>query len=195
MAEPFDGFFAGLQAGYEDNQADTTAFKLMPADSGIGPNTTHRSGDGVAYGLFLGYDYLLTDTVFIGIQSDFSLSTAAFKHGSLDNGGARVSIKNHYSLALRLGLKLSDNLGIYGRVGLSSSKIWIKSLAEEAATTGYEYGYSEKFNYEAGVGLQYMLTSHLFSRLEYLYADKEATSFTDYLTRSQRLMLGVGIGF
>lgn len=198
-AEPFNGFFAGLLGGYEINQARSTPFTMLPAGAITGPDQARHGGNGFAYGLFLGYDFRLTDRVFIGIEDDLSYSTAHFKHISLDgNGvpiegeGAQVSMKHYNSLALRFGLKLSDDLGVYGRVGLATSKIRIRSLA---AASGYEYGYAEKFNYEVGAGLQYTLTGKLFSRLEYIYADKETTDRFDYLSGSHRVMAGVGIGF
>jgi outer membrane immunogenic protein len=190
----YNGFYFGLEGGYESNDSGATAVQPDTA----GSLQERRGGTGPAYGLFAGYAFELSKRWFAGIEGSASLSNAGFRFITLDGAGApiegqgvRVATKQSFALSAQLGYMVTDRLGVYGRLGLPGAKISYKSL-EGGGTIASDHSYFS--SYLAGGGLQYALGEHLFTRLEYTYSDLEIGPF-GALDGRHRVMLGIGLGY
>jgi outer membrane immunogenic protein len=180
----YNGFYFGLEGGYEANGSRATA---------ILPDQT--DGSGPAYGLFMGYAFELSKHWFAGLEGSASLSNAGFRLIDIDEAGApadgqgvRVSTRQSVALSAQLGYMVTDRLGLYGRLGLPGARISYKDLATGSAIGGRSSYFS---SYQAGGGLQYALGKHLFTRLEYTYSDLKIGP----LDGRHRVMVGIGLGY
>lgn len=193
----YNGFYFGLEGGYESNGSAAPAIRLEAPEPAGSLSQERRGGSGPAYGLFMGYAFELSERWFLGIEGGASLSHAGFKFVDLDEAGApiegqglRVAMKQSFSLSAQLGYMLTDRLGVYGRLGLPGAKISYKSL--DGGTIDSDSSYFS--SYLAGGGLQYALGQHLFTRLEYTYSNLEVGPF-GALDGRHRVMLGIGLGY
>lgn len=192
----YNGFYFGLEGGYESN--GSTADHLTIGQPPIGSATQERrGGTGLAYGLFLGYDFELSPRWFAGVEGSASMSNADIKFVDLDGApagaqGVKVVMKNSFALSAQLGYMVLDRLGLYARVGLPGARIKYKSLAPGSPAMGGDSSYFS--TYQVGAGLQYAVGRHLFTRLEYTYSDLELGP-AGALDGRHRVMLGIGLGY
>lgn len=138
--------------------------------------------DGVAYGLALGYDHAIGDSVIVGVEAgvDFFDNEVS---GTIGTTRYDVDAKRDLDVAARIGTKLTDNVLLYGKVGYSNARV--KSRFTTGATTLVD---SENLDgVRVGGGLEVALNDRVYAKAEYRYTDYEAG-----ISRNQVL---TGIGF
>lgn len=180
-AEPFDGPFVGVQAGWEQTDVGTASTPL--GDLAIG-----RSNDTVTGGVFAGYDYKLTPKIVAGVEAGINLTDS--DDLTRTAGGTSIAIDPERSLDLtaRLGYLVTDTTLVYARGGYSNVR------AESARTTaaGTLSDTANRDGWLLGAGVERALSPTISSRLEYRYTD---LSDGDGKFDRHQLLLGIAYRF
>lgn len=169
---PFGDSRQGSGAGGGHETRDWTGFYLgthvgllSGSTRGNLPGAANFAFDGepsgVAGGILGGYNHQIGNIV-LGVEADATFSDAA--DGILNNVfGARMAVKDMYSLRGRLGYAIEDSL-LYVTGG------YVIARAEYDSTSG-PLANNETFEgFQVGGGIEHMLTESLSLRGEYLYA-------------------------
>lgn len=183
-AQSFSGPYVGADIGYDSGS--------MRSESGWTSNNGDfsdnyeqgRSINGIAGGVFVGYDHRLNDKVFAGVELRAGYSGATFdehddilvEEYDLDrHGHISYKTKESFSATARLGYMLNENTGVYVRGGVVKTKI--KAVNDFGFDVSYdpiteEYGQifeASDNNTGAvfGAGLETSVTSKVTLRMEY----------------------------
>jgi outer membrane immunogenic protein len=180
-AEPFDGPFVGVQAGWE--QADVGTASTPLGDLALG-----RSNDTVTGGLFAGYDYKLTPRIVAGVEAGINLTDS--DDLARTAGGTTVAIDPERSLDLtaRLGYLATDTTLVYARGGYSNLRA--ETVRTTAAGTLSDTG--NRDGWLLGAGVERTLSDTISTRLEYRYTD---LSEGDGKFDRHQLLVGVAYRF
>jgi outer membrane immunogenic protein len=182
MAEPFDGPYVGLQAGYEANDVSnpTTELGVMTYDDSQGSFTG---------GIYAGFDKKVTSNLVLGAEAGFGLASNDSFDGTI--GGSAASISPDWSLDLtaRAGYLLDSKSLLYVRGGYENDRI------EATALDANSFRLSESENrdgWTAGAGLERQLLQNVSARLEYRYSD---LSDGDDTWKRHRVLTGLSYRF
>lgn len=180
-AEPFNGPFVGVQAGWE--QADVGTASTPLGDLAIG-----RSNDTVTGGIFAGYDYKLSPRIVAGIEAGINLTDSDDLVRTA--GGTTVSIDPERSIDLsaRLGYLVADTTLVYLRGGYSN----VRAETALADAAGTRFDKANLDGWLVGGGVERALSDSLSTRLEYRYSD---LSEGDGKFDRHQLLLGVAYRF
>ncbi|NIJ15637.1 outer membrane immunogenic protein [Sphingobium vermicomposti] len=164
FADVFSGPYVGAQISRD-------AYEIKAEDVDLGGGATLSfdglSANGVGGGLYVGYDYALSNAVFFGVEANANLSSASL---SADLGGladAKIRARESFGLSARLGYMLADNTGVYARGGWQSTKF--KSSLSDGVDT-----FTTKTTQDAlvyGAGLETRVGAQTSIRVEYLIED------------------------
>lgn len=168
-AEGFQGFYAGLEGGYDGYEvkvddidiSDVAGFPATASFDGL-------SGNGAVGGVFAGY-HLGGRTTFVAIEGFAQFSGASVGVSAtdgVDTVGLKVEAKESFGAAARLGMKVNQATGVYARIG------WLTTKFEGTLDDGVDI-YSDSTNEDAiqyGVGLETMVSDQVSLRSEYLRA-------------------------
>lgn len=169
QAEGFQGLYAGVEGGFDNYEVKVDDVDITDL---VGIDATGSfdglSGNGVMGGLFAGY-HLGSGNTFVAIEgfaqfSDASMSISATD--GIDTIGASISAKESFGVAARLGVKVNNATGVYGRVGWLSTNF--ESKLNDGFDTYTENEYEDAIQY--GVGLETMVSEKVSLRAEYLMA-------------------------
>lgn len=159
MAEAYSGPYVGAEIGRE-------GYEVKAKNMAIGSLTVSAdgiSGNGVVGGIFAGYDFALSKSIFAGVEATVNLSSAKISASATDGVStisAAVKARESFGGSARLGAMLNDSTGIYARLG------WIRTKFEvEAMGTVLGHNHREAFQY--GGGLETRVTNHATLRVEY----------------------------
>ena len=148
-ADSFDGPFAGVQLGWQQDRRSATT-SLVP------PTTTRVKGDGLVYGGQLGYDANLGSVV-IGVEGSITGRTGSNNSAALDlETGRTINVTG------RAGFLVSSNSLLYARGGYSNARF---SITNPAGNSENRDGYT------FGAGYERSLTDSIFARIEYAFSD------------------------
>lgn len=180
-AEPFNGPFVGVQAGWEQTDVGT-------ASTPLGSTSINNSNDTVTGGVFAGYDYKLTPKVVAGVEAGINLSDSDDLVSS--NGGRTASIDAERSIDLsaRLGYLVTDNTLVYARGGYSNVRA--ETTLTNAAGTLRDR--SNLDGWLVGAGIERAISQNISTRLEYRYSD---LSEGDGKFDRHQLLMGVAYRF
>ena len=178
--DEWSGPYIGLQAGYTWGDADV-AYDV-PAMTG---NFTHAllnrrqtltsdpDPDGFIGGIYAGYNWLLQDDWLIGIEGDWSFSsaddTAAITDpngNTLPNVTTKVEQNWDASLRLRAGKVMGDYLP-YVTAGIAWADL-------DVTLQGSSNSYTESMTFTGwtiGAGLEMKINENLHGRIQYRYTD------------------------
>lgn len=182
FAEDFNGPFAGVQAGYEQSEAQdpSTELGVLAYDDEVQTFTG---------GLFLGYDRQVAPRFVLGVEGGFDLSSDDTLEGTI--GGNLASIDPEWSLDLtaRAGFMPDQASLVFVRGGYENAQI--ETTARDAA--GAQFTESEnRDGWVIGAGYERQLTQGIFGRVEYRYSD---LSDGDDTWDRHRALLGVSYRF
>ena len=165
-AETFSGPFIGAQIS-----RDAYEVKAEGTDLGFATlDLDGLSGNGVGGGLYVGYDYALSNTVFFGVEANANFSGASIS-AQLDDGvdsvSGKIKARESFGLTARLGAMIAENTAVYARGGWQSTKF--KAQAFDGVDS-----YSSKTMQDAlvyGAGLETRIAAQTSVRIEYLIED------------------------
>ncbi|WP_449471977.1 outer membrane protein [Sphingobium chungangianum] len=196
FAEVFSGPFVGAQISRDAYEVKAEETDLGFADlsfDGI-------SANGVGGGLYVGYDYALTNSIFFGVEANANLSSASASINltdGVDSIGGKVRARESFGLSARLGTMLSDSTGIYARGGWQSTKFKL------SYNDGVD-SFTSKDTQDAlvyGAGLETRLGAQTSVRVEYLIEDFGSAGLNSDLgtnglrVDNNKLSLGVSYRF
>ncbi len=165
-AETFNGPFVGVQISRDAYEVKAEGVQV---DESVEANFDGLSGNGIGGGLYAGYDLALGSTVFVGVEGNANLSGASISASATDGTDAvqllKVQAKESFGLSGRLGAMVSDDAGLYARLGWQSTKFKVSGEAFDgsASTTQDAFVY--------GAGLETRLTPVASLRVEFLIED------------------------
>lgn len=179
-AEPFNGPFVGVQAGW--NQNDIGAL-----DSDLGVVGVDRKRDSLVGGVYAGYDHKIGSNFVIGAEAGFNVGVddKITRRGAVDT----IVNPNHaFDISARAGYLVNDKSLIYVRGGYDN-------MRARTTVAGPDVALSSKDNYDGwlvGGGFERALGDNVSTRLEYRYSDlgSGASNFDRH-----QVLLGVAYRF
>jgi outer membrane immunogenic protein len=159
-AEPFNGPFVGVQAGWSQDDVGTPSTPL--GDVGV-----NRSQDSLSGGVFLGYDYKISPRVVVGAEAGVQLG--ADDSIVRDNGTSLVTIdpKRSLDLTARAGYLVNDDTLVYARGGYTNARV--RTSIQDSA--GIRSASADRDGWLVGGGVEHALSDNVSARLEYRYSD------------------------
>ena len=179
--DSWSGPYIGLQAGYVWGDADVT-YDVPAATPG---NYTHQllfrrqtltsdpDPDGFIGGIYAGYNWLLQDNWLIGVEGDWSFSSADDTAAITDPNGntlpnitTKVEQNWDASLRLRAGKVMGDYLP-YVTAGIAWADL-------DVTLQGSSNSYTESMTFTGwtiGAGLEMKINENLHGRIQYRYTD------------------------
>lgn len=193
----FDGGYVGVQGGYDwfSNNAKST--------TGGTSSRNGANGNGGEAGIFAGYGqtFELSDMVpgrfYVGAEAEGGFYTG---DNTQANAQASTRARPDYStgVALRLGYLVLPNALTYVKVGYQHTGVDY-DVTPVAGTTASDYRSFD--GVRAGAGIDYLLTDHLFTRVEYDYTSYgnagivTGATNTGFSPQEHQVRLGVGLHF
>ncbi|PTQ07825.1 hypothetical protein CLG96_16945 [Sphingomonas oleivorans] len=180
-AEPFNGPFVGVQAGWNKDDLGTPSTPL--GDLQVG-----RSQDAFVGGVFAGYDYKIAPRIVIGAEGgvNFGADDSIVR----TSGTSRLTIdpKRSLDLTARAGYLVTDNTLIYGRAGYTN----VRARTTLTDATGTRSASSNRDGWLIGGGAERAVAQNISTRLEYRYSD---LSEGDGKFDRHQILLGVAYRF
>jgi outer membrane immunogenic protein len=173
-AAPFTGLRAEAIAGYDSLESGE--------DDDDGQQTNGDDGDesinGIAYGVGVGYDFDLGGVV-AGIEGEFTESTGKQDFDeTLDAPfSGRIETGRDLYVGGRVGVKVAPTTLVYAKAGYTNTAI-------EGAFEGQDAGDRFEFDsnvdgYRLGAGVEQMLASNSYAKIEYRYSNYSNLDFSD----------------
>lgn len=185
-AEPFNGPYVGVQAGWQD---DNNRFTLR---SPGGTSTESLSGSSFAYGAQLGYDAKVGENFVLGAEAFLTGDTNKVRSGNSTFDGGR-------------------SLGLLARAGILAGPrtlVYLKGGWENGRFTYQENGIGVSTNrdgWSLGGGLEQAITDAVSARVEYRHTkfnsfsssalDAALGSTAEARVNRDRVMVGVNYRF
>lgn len=165
-AETFSGPYVGAQIS-----RDSYEIKAEGTDLGFAAlDLDGLSANGIGGGLYVGYDYALSNTVFFGVEANANYSGASLSAeltDGTDSINGKVRARESFGLSGRLGAMLSDSTAVYAKGGWQSTKFKLNAF------DGVD-SYKAKDTQDAlvyGAGLETRISAQTSIRVEYLIED------------------------
>ena len=160
----WSGFYAGVFAG--------GAHGVWTVDFYRNNNHGHaeEGADGVAFGVYGGYNYQFANRFVIGAELDLGKSTASQNNNIFDNDTSLARFGVFGSARARFGYAL-DRLLLFGTVGVAAANL--SNNIQKGRNAGEEVVWEDqvKAGITAGAGAEYAFTGNWVGRLEYVYTD------------------------
>ena len=160
QAEPFNGPYVGVQAGWSQDDLGTPSTPL-------GDVAVDRSRDSFSGGVFAGYDVKVSPNVVLGAEA--GLQVAADDRISRDTGSALVTVdpKRSIDLTARAGYLVNDDTLLYARGGYTNARV--RTAVQDAA--GLRSASADRDGWLIGGGVERAISDNVSARLEYRYSD------------------------
>lgn len=110
--------------------------------------------DGVTYGIVAGVDAPVAKGVIVGAEATLEDSTVK---------GLGISASRELGLAVRAGVKLTDSVLAYGKVGYAKARFEAAGTNAGVSLEGVRYG----------GGIEYAVTKNLYANVEYRRSEYE----------------------
>lgn len=191
----FDGAYVGAMGGYD--------WFSGHAKSGVGGGASRNQADGsgATAGVFAGYgqtfDLPGAGTFYLGAEGEGSFYTG-------DNTQGNALAQNHVSpdysagASLRIGYLVLPDALLFARIGWAHTGVDFDTTPVGGSTT---HDYRSFDGIRAGGGVDYMVTDHLFTRIEYVYTDYGRAGVTSgplntgFEPEEHQIRVGVGVHF
>ncbi|MDE1148965.1 MAG: porin family protein [Azospirillaceae bacterium] len=159
----FDGGYVGANAGYD-------WFGAHPRAKVAGQQSTpDNQAQGFNGGVFAGYGQTVYDNIYVGAESEVNFYTADRTFGD-SLGNYRTQPDYGFGVSARVGYVVQPDLLLFARVGWQHTMVDYDTI--QPGTNGAIQQYSHEYNgVRYGVGGDYAIDEHLFTRLEYDYTD------------------------
>lgn len=167
-AEPFSGPYVGAEITHDSFELDSDDIDL---GGGATASIDSLNGNGVGLGLYAGYDYLVSESFFVGGELNLNFSDAEMKLGfddGVDTQQARFQAKESYGISGRAGYKINNSTAIYGRLG------WVDTKFKESQSVNGIKVFGDKHTNDGflyGAGLQSFIGDNASIRVEYTATD------------------------
>ncbi|KZM49654.1 outer membrane protein [Labrenzia sp. OB1] len=176
------GLYVGGNLGWSFGQFDNRAG---------GNDGLDTDANGVAGGLYTGYNFQVTPNVVVGAEADFSLTDLEENKTS---NGLTVQSKSDWNSNIRARLGYSfDRYLVYGAGGLALADLEVSGNGDSDSKTA--------LGWTLGAGGEAAITNNLSAKLEYVYQDfgeqdfnLNGTAVSSDLSTSQ-VRLGLGYKF
>jgi outer membrane immunogenic protein len=158
QADPFNGAYAGVEAGWEDTRGSI--------------------GSGLSYGALLGYNAKVGEQFVVGLEGKIGLSTADYELTRTIAGGTIAEdgkAGRSLGIAGRAGFLASPSTLFYGKVGYENVRTKIEQV--NTPTGGTPTTTNLGFNTDAvvlGLGVEHAFTDRVSLRVGYDYTDGKA---------------------
>lgn len=159
-AEPFNGPYVGVQAGWSQNDVGRPSTPL-------GDISVNRSSDNLSGGIYAGYDARVSPNFVVGAEAGLELGVDdSFQR---DLGADRVTIdpKRSFDLTARAGYLAGDDTLIYARGGYANARV--ATSIEDVA--GVRRASANRDGWLVGGGIEQALGDNVSARVEYRYSD------------------------
>jgi len=167
LAAPLSGPYVGVEGSHD-------AYEVKAQNLDFGPYTISAdglSGNGIAGGIYAGYDLPVSSAAFVGVEAGFNYSGAAIS-ASATNGAntlsASVKARETYSISARLGFKPAASTGLYAKLGYANTRFKTTAYAN---TTELFADSRSKGAFVYGGGIETSLTDKVSVRAEFTVAD------------------------
>ncbi|TWB75364.1 outer membrane immunogenic protein [Nitrospirillum amazonense] len=157
----FDGGYVGANAGYDWFNAH------QRATVGGQQSTPSHETQGFNGGLFAGYGQTVYDNIYVGAEGEANFYTGDRTYSDA-LGSYRVQPNYSAGVSARLGYVVQPDLLLFGRVGYQHTSIDTTNALTGGASRQYAQDYD---GVKYGVGADYAIDEHLFTRIEYDYTD------------------------
>ncbi|MGJ5181623.1 outer membrane protein [Bradyrhizobium oligotrophicum] len=158
------GFYAGAFAG--------GAHGLWTVDFYRNNNHGHaeEGADGVAFGLYGGYNYQFANRFVVGAEVDLGKSTASQSNDIFDNDSSYAKYGMFGSVRARVGYAF-DRLLVFGTLGVGIANL--TNNIQKGRNAGEQVVWEDqvKAGLTTGVGVEYAFTNNWVGRGEYVYTD------------------------
>lgn len=198
QSAPFSGPRVEVIAGYDHNRSG----------SGVDIDTSRdlkQSIEGVTYGVGIGYDAAVGDTLRIGAEAELSDSSAKWDNNNNTPNTfnlGRVDAGRDIYVGGRVGVVASPNVLVYAKAGYTNARYNLLgtdgsvNLDQHLDTDGYRLG----------TGVEYQLDSNAYIKAEYRYSNYTRAEFDfegstpdssrfDIDTDRHQVVVGVGMRF
>ena len=172
FAEVTSGARAEVMVGYDEVSIDLSDFGLA----------NESQGD-VAYGVGLGYDFAVSPNAALGIDVEYSDSSAKFEYAVAPETLVASTGRDLY-VGARATFAVSDSFNLYAKAGYTNARV--KIVYDDGVTAISESGNGEGIR--GGIGGQVSF-GKAYGFAEYRYSNYEAG-----ISRNQG-MVGLGIRF
>lgn len=161
----WSGFYVGVHGGY--------AFSSFEDDA----NTLIGGADGGLIGVTGGYNYMVTPQFLLGVEADFAFTGVSKSNAPFFGVIARGEVDDMLTLRGRAGYSI-DRALLYVTGGFAASK---NAIGLTTPFTGF-YGYQATFQpgWALGAGVEYMITSNLSAKGEYIFTSTGSDSYFDF---------------
>lgn len=160
----WSGFYAGAFGG--------GAHGLWTVDFYRNNNHGHaeEGADGLAFGVYGGYNYQFANRFVVGGELDLGKSTASQQNDIFDNDTSLAKFGVFGSARVRVGYAF-DRLLLFGTVGVGVANI--SNNIQKGRNAGEEVVWEDqvKAGISAGAGVEYAFTRNWVGRGEYVYTD------------------------
>ena len=168
LAAPLAGPYVGVEGSHDSYEVKAKNVDL----GGTIVSADGLSGNGVAGGIYAGYDMPVTASTFVGVEAGVNYSGAGISFLATDGGsnstGASVKARETYSIAARLGMVVGGSTGLYAKVGYANTRF--KASLSQNGTEQFADSRSQgAFVY--GGGIETGLTHNVSVRAEFTVAD------------------------
>lgn len=159
-AEPFNGPYAGVQAGVAHN-------KVGPIDTDIGTATINRSPDDYTAGIFAGYNFKPAEKIVLSAEGGFNVgfddTVTRAGAGTL----ASIDPQNSFDIGARAGYLVTDNTLLYVRGSYEN----MRATFRITDATGSRYSKESLDGFSIGGGVERAISERISARIEYRYSD------------------------
>ncbi len=176
------GIYLGGNLGWAFGSFDNRAGNITGLDADT---------NGVAGGLYTGYNFQVTPNVVVGAEADFSLTDL---EKSKTSGGLALKSKSDWNSNIRARIGYSfDRYLVYGAGGLALADLEVSGNGDKDSKTA--------LGWTLGVGGEAAVTDRISAKLEYVYQDFGEKDFnlngtgvsSDF--NSSQVRLGIGYRF
>lgn len=145
------------------------------------------SDDGIAYGVALGYDAAIGNSMEIGVELNADDSSVKDCVSGLSVPGDRYCLLagRDLSAVARLGYKLGEKSTLYAIAGYTNAKV----IERYTSTTTNFRDSANGDGIRVGAGYQFAFSGKAYGKVEYRYSNYEGG-----FSRHQ-VLTGIGIGF
>jgi opacity protein-like surface antigen len=157
QAKNFEGAYVGIDLNLRSSTAKIDASDIDSGASGTIDGLGRQSINGT---LDFGYNYALDGKFLVGVGATYDLNNTTLAEASVSDDGESTSVslkeKNHYSIYVTPGFKVSEGTLAYGKLAYHHSKV-VDSVGELSETV-YGLGY--------GAGIKTMLDKNMYLKVE-----------------------------
>lgn len=159
-AEPFNGPFVGVQAGWAQDVVGTTSTDL-------GALAVNQKRDSFNGGVFAGYDHKIGNRFVLGAEAGIQFGVDDEVVSSV--GARRVTIdpKRSIDLTARAGFLAGDKTLVYARGGYTNARLRV--TLDDAV--GVRSASENRDGWLVGGGVERAITDNVTARIEYRYSD------------------------